>query len=112
MSDRSDELRRQRALLTEHLAWLDREIAAEGGIPRTAPLADAAPPPIAGPAFRPAPPVEARDADAILAEYSKPVASIASQTKRGCVLYFLAALALLAALVTGIYLFARARHGH
>lgn len=29
MSDRIAELRRQRAVLEEHLAWLDREIAAE-----------------------------------------------------------------------------------
>ena len=29
MSDRLAELRRQRALLADHLAWLDREIAAE-----------------------------------------------------------------------------------
>jgi hypothetical protein len=31
MSDRLPELRRQRALVAEHLAWLDREIAAAGG---------------------------------------------------------------------------------
>ncbi len=36
MSDRLAELRRQRALVEEHLAWLDREIAREGNDPSAA----------------------------------------------------------------------------
>lgn len=37
MSDRLPELLRQRALVQEHLAWLDREIAAASGAPLTPP---------------------------------------------------------------------------
>lgn len=37
MSDRHAELRRQRALVAEHLAWLDHEISAASGAVPTAP---------------------------------------------------------------------------
>lgn len=48
MASRLDELQRQRALLEEHLAWLDREIAAEKS--GTTPVAASLPPaPGAGP---------------------------------------------------------------
>jgi hypothetical protein len=51
VSDRLTELKRQRALMAEHLQWLDREIAAVAGHPGN-PVAPPlpAPPPVASPA--------------------------------------------------------------
>ena len=104
MSDRLEELRRQRALQREHLDWMDREIAA---------LEAANPPP--RPATLP-PRLDAsprdRDAEAILQEYVQPDQSIRTQTKMGCFLYFGLALALLALLVLATYFYSKARHGH
>ena len=130
MSDRLNELRRQRELVEEHLAWLDREIAAASGL-KTAPTATPSPaapapatpvaappalptpvlatPAVAKPAAPPAnasmpdaPPVEAV-AESILADYRVKPDSMKSDVKKGCVLYFFAALAFVAAVVVGLY---------
>jgi hypothetical protein len=113
VSERSDELRRQRELLRENLAWLEREIAREEGI-----AAQEAPPPQAPPRLS-QPPSSAsasdrdRDAEAILAEYRTSAPAVESQTKRGCILYFAVALVLFLG-VAGVLIFfyARARQGH
>ena len=105
MSDRLDELRRQRELQREHLDWLDREIAAlEGTALHEA--GSGLPPPLAGA------PAGSADAEAILEEYRRAPASIARRTKTGCLLYFAAAMGLLAMALVLIYLFERARRGH
>lgn len=111
MSDRADDLRRQRDLLREHLDWIERELANELGASRPEP--EAAPRAVAPPSlpFRPAP-VDDRDAEAILAEYRTPPTSIAAKTKLGCVTYFIVGMALLAAAVTAFYLYVRAVRGH
>ena len=106
MSDRSEELRRQRDLLREHLAWFDREIAAEEGLG-----ADFAPPP-SPPALHAAEPPDDRDAEAILAEYRRPQESIATHTKLGCVLYFVVALALAVLAVVAFYFYSRVNRAH
>jgi hypothetical protein len=108
VSDRSDQLRRQRDLLREHLAWLEREIAAESEAPRAAPTAWQ-PPSFTPPA--PAP-VDDRDAEAILAEYRTQPASITRSTKVGCILYFVVALVLMIGAVLAFYAFARSARGH
>jgi hypothetical protein len=106
VSDRLEAFRRQRALLKEHVAWLDREIAAiEGGTPP--PQAPAEPPPVA--AFNPA--AEA-DAEAILAEYRQPSMSIQKRAKLGCLIYFAAALLLMVVAVTVLYVMVKRAHGH
>ena len=102
MSDRSDELRRQRDLLREHLAWIEREIAAEAQRSGPAPLAE--PLPQISPS-----PVEDTDAEAILSEYRRAGSSISTQTKRGCILYFALALAVFLVAILGFYLFTRAK---
>jgi hypothetical protein len=99
VSDRLSELQRQRDLLREHLGWLEREIAAEAGQPRPAPLPSEAMAP--APAYHP--PLDPHEADAILAQYSKPPTSIATQTKAGCILYFVVGIALLAIAGTAFY---------
>jgi hypothetical protein len=109
VSDRLSELQRQRGLLREHLAWLEREIAAEAGGPRPAaplPLETLASAPVSRPGLDP------HEADAILAQYSKPPTSIATQTKAGCILYFVVGIALLAVAGTGFYFLMTRMRGH
>ena len=108
MSDRSDELRRQRDLLREHLAWLEREIAAQDGM---APAPQ--PPRLVPPHFNVTASDADRDAEAILAEFRRSAPAIATQTKRGCILYFLIAVGLLVAAVLafGYYHYAGVRRG-
>ena len=106
MSDRSDQLRRQRDLLREHLAWLEREIAEESAGAKEEPSAWQAP------SFNPPAPVDDRDAEAILAEYRTQPASITRNTKLGCILYFVVALVLLVGAVLAFYAFARSARGH
>ena len=115
MSDRSDELRRQRDLLREHLAWIEREIAAESQRSETAPILEA--PKEEAPVFErpldvPPPPVDDREAEEILSEYRAQGASLAKQTRRGCLLYFVLAMGLLIAALFAFYLVTRARHAH
>ncbi len=102
MSDRLQELLRQKALLQEHSAWLDREIAAEMG--RTPPAPSPAPEPAS--AARTAAPSTA-EADAILDQYRGSAQSIHQQVKRGCLLYLAVAFALVAASVIAIHLLSR-----
>lgn len=110
MPDRLAELRRQRALIAEHLAWLDREIAAAGSASAASPE-----PPIASGLEAASAPVPAElDPAAILAAATtaKPVAPVAAghateddiaakhlptkrqpadiqqDVRRGCLLYF------------------------
>jgi hypothetical protein len=131
MSDRLQELLRQRALVQQHLAWLDGEIAkAQGGPAATPPAAPRQLPP----APRPAPPPQgyvasqaaalarhaatapapstsrsdenphvAAAADAILSEYRVEPDSLKTDVRKGCFLYFFGALAFVALVVTGLY---------
>jgi uncharacterized membrane protein len=128
MSDRLDALLRQRALLREHVAWLDSEIAAAQAAEERAP-ADSSPTPFASAAAptprvespaarppaapavapRPAPPppaaptLVAAQADEILETYRTPANSLQSDVRKGCFLYFFAALALVGLGVTALY---------
>ena len=130
MSDRLQDLLRQRALIHEQLAWLDREIAA------AADAADATAAPAVAPAPRPVstPPqpsylasqaaaiaahqaAAARDtstarrenpavaaaADAILEKYRVQPDSLKTDVRKGCFLYFFGALAVVAVIVVGLY---------
>jgi hypothetical protein len=105
VSDRLDELRRQRELARQQLAWLESEIAAAEGAARPLAQSDARTPVPEGPA-------EARSPEAILEEFRRAPAAVARQTKLGCVLYFAAAMALLILAVFAVYLYARATRGH
>jgi hypothetical protein len=111
VSDRADDLRRQRDLLREHLAWIERELAAEEASARTEEPRSPAPPPFQPPPLETRAPVDDRDAEAILAEYRTPAVSIATKTKLGCVAYFAVAVFLIAGLVLAFYLYTRAARG-
>lgn len=96
MQDRLAELRRQRALVAEHLVWLDREIAAAEGKPTPAPLPALPPPPaptaaeILARAAEPTPalaPVASDQPEASLLPEHQP-ADIKNDVRRGCLLYF------------------------
>lgn len=107
MSDRLAELQRQRALVQEHLAWLDREIAATGkGLERPAPAATpltatAQPATPAAVATKPEP-SEAK-IDELLAQYRSAPGAVRQDVRKGCLLYFALALVVLAASVAILY---------
>ena len=100
MAERLDHLRRQRALLLEHLAWLEAEIARESPSPT---LPKPAPAPVAA-AAEPAIETSAGDIPA----YDVNPASVHRDVKRGCWIYFSAALLLLGLGIVALY-FAVAR---
>ncbi len=108
MSERLKDLQRQRALAQEQLAWLEREIARESGDqPPTAvstPSAAARPLAAADRARAEA------DAEAVLAQYKNDPQTLQSSVKRGCYLYFLAALALFGLGIFALYFFTVRRH--
>ncbi len=96
--DRLQELRRQRALVQQHLAWLDREIAASAGA-----FAPPSPPP---PPALPAEPVRSaaeHEADILLESYREESRSAPAAARRGCLIFFFLALALLGLGVLALY---------
>jgi hypothetical protein len=103
MPDRLAELRRQRALVQEHLAWLDREIAAAA--PPAPPAAPMPPAPASGaaPAAPPPPAAGAADVDEIVAHYRSAPGAVREDVRKGCLLYFALALAVFAAGVAILY---------
>lgn len=134
MPDRLAELRRQRALVQEHLAWLDRELAAlertspprsaespaavdpfvvdvntqpaaTGATPR--PLSPAAtlssPAPFGRASPAPAAAAQAPMVDALLEEYRVEPGALKRDVRKGCLLYFAGAMALLILVVAVLY---------
>lgn len=120
--DRLAELRRQRALVAQHLAWIDAELTAAGA---------GQPPPLAAPdlpattdptprATTPAPStVEEGDpaitlantrADEIIEKYRATEALDPVAAKRGCLVFFAAGCALLGAVILTIYYFRYVRN--
>jgi len=115
VSDRRTELQRQRSLILERLARLDRELAAlEAKTP--APIPVAALPPAeredaASPSIPAAPRATSTDAsaaeiaaDEIIERYRKENPPQPNDVKRGCIIYFAAALGLLVLVVFAWYL--------
>jgi len=130
MSDRLQDLLRQRALIQEQLAWLDREIAAaaDAALATTAPAVAPAPRPVSAPlqpgylasqaaaiaaqqaaatrdtrAARSETPAVSAAADAILEKYRVQPDSLKTDVRQGCFLYFFGALAVVAVIVVGLY---------
>ena len=127
MSDRLQDLLRQRALIQEQLAWLDREIAAASAADATttpAPAPQPARAPLPQPGYlasqaaaiaahqaaarapatdRGENPAVAAAADAILEKYRVPPDSLKTDVRQGCFLYFFGALAAVAVIVVGLY---------
>lgn len=96
VSDRLAELRRQRALVQQHLDWLDREIALnQSALPRENP-------PEPGPAAHARAPVSSVATDA----YTPDPAATQQEVKRGCLLWLIAGLLLLGTIFAAIYFLA------
>lgn len=130
MSDRLAELVRQRALVQEHLAWLNREIAAAAEAAKTVPAAsesttsgspaiEAAPLPGSPPAaFHPAVATSssasktaaAEDPDAIIARFQVAPGTVKQDVRKGCLLYFVGAFVLLGIVVAVLYVALRRGH--
>lgn len=107
MPERLDELRRQRALVQEQLAWLDREIAA------LAPSAES--PPSSAPVaptetVREIPATASAGIEPDFREYEPDPAATRQAAQRGCLLYAAAAFVLLALLTFGILFFVYRDH--
>lgn len=113
MSDRLRELLRQRALLQEHLAWLEREISHTQAVPPVAPVksAERAEPAPAqpGPAVASTPPAadapaKAKpDPEAILEKYRVEPKSLQQDVRKGCMVYFALGFLVFALSVVGLY---------
>lgn len=114
MSDRLDEFRRQRALVQQHLEWLDAEIAAEAN--RDRPAASPVSAPRAAPANNTRSPIESialresPELEALLAAQKSAPANSAADVKRGCFVAFALLFVLLGLAVYGFYLYSRSRH--
>lgn len=108
VSDRLDELRRQRALVQQHLAWLDAEIArtttAQATELTTTNSRDDAT------ALRAPSTPRTPEIDVLLAAQSDAPANSAAAVKRGCFIAFGLLFLLLALAVTGLYFYSRSRH--
>jgi hypothetical protein len=98
MSDRLRELRRQRALVQEQLAWLDQEIAKASSEEKSFP--SSVPPVVSVPVQTQA----MASADAIIDEYRVAPEVVKSDVRKGCLLYFALGLGLIVAGVIGLYL--------
>ncbi len=113
MSDRLQDLQRQRALVQEQLAWLDREIAAIQKTkisvlpPEPAAIVIPATAPKSAPISFGDVAAAERAAEEILAQYQQESQSLQKTVKRGCFLYFIAALGLLVLGVFALYLVKR-----
>ena len=104
MSDRLEELRRQRELQKEHLEWLDRQIAELEGI---MPSDEDATPPVLEDAPSPAP----SSSEDIMGQFRQAPESIQKRTRTGCLIYFILAMAVVVAGFALFYLRERARRG-
>lgn len=125
MSDRLNELLRQRALLQEHVAWIEKEIAAlkvtapqeesrtaatQLAAPAVAAQGSAAAPnsPIAEIKVIPsAPVISPADAEALIQRYGYDPKSTTADVKRGCWVAFGVAFVLLAVVVTAAWFLLR-----
>ena len=121
MSDRLNDLRRERAVIQAHLAWLDREIAAQSGPDAPAPAQTPATPaipsapvtastPVPPPASAAATDTPSPEIDAALASYRQDPVALQSDIRKGCFLYFGFACLLLLLAVGGFYLYSRNLH--
>jgi hypothetical protein len=126
--DRLAELRRQRALVAQHLAWIDAELTAAGAgqapspvvAPDAAPAAQSPAPPSAPTTEAPSANAETQldpsvalantRADEIIEKYRATEALDPQAAKRGCLTLFGAAFALAGIVVLAIYYFRYAKN--
>jgi hypothetical protein len=129
MTDRIAELARQRQLVQQHLAWLDRQLAdaaqqsvgqpiessaTRDNVPAATPIvpdlranaATTALPPSTSGAV---PPRDAAEADEIMDQFRVTPAAVKSDVRKGCFIYFVAAFLLLGLGITAVYFIFRPR---
>jgi hypothetical protein len=113
--DRLSELRRQRALVQQHLEWLDAEIAAAATKTRTiTPTAavsngpSTTRSPIESIALHETP--SSAELEALLAAQRSAPAASAANVKRGCFTAFALLFVVLGLAVYGFYLYSRSQH--
>jgi hypothetical protein len=104
---RLEDLRKQRGLVAEHLAWLDSEISLERALhppSPSAPLLEAKPPtlPPAPVSLQAAAPAEI-EAERILANYAQEEAADPDKARKGCLMVFGLILLLGTILVLTVY---------
>jgi hypothetical protein len=112
VSDRADELRRQRDLLREHLAWIEKELAAEEGSARPQPGVAYAPPGATPPPLEDTTGPDDSELEAMLEEFRPAPVSISSNAKLGCIAYFALAMVLLIGCLAAFYFHVKASRGH
>ncbi|HET7535858.1 MAG TPA: hypothetical protein VFJ90_05345, partial [Candidatus Didemnitutus sp.] len=123
MSDRLNELQRQRALIQEHLAWLDRQIAAEAGRQPTAPSISSSPTVPVAPAASAAPSGDTlvgtisrlsaspfTEAEKIMAQYRAEPNSTKNDVRKGCIIYFALASLVVILTVVAVYFWSKSKH--
>ena len=106
MTDRLQKLLRQRALIQEHLAWLDREIAENQEVPplptsiaRPSQIIAAPPPSTINPSD---------EAEKILGQFQKNTGDLQTDTRRGCLFIFSIAMGLFVlSVIVAYYFYAR-----
>jgi hypothetical protein len=127
MTDRLAELRRQRLLICEHLAWLDREIGQiEGATAQSAGQAQShtdpavpsspamnrsgeSPSPtraevaLHAPGMAAEPSASVSNAEVLLEEFRAPPGAVKRDVRQGCLLYFAAAFVLLGIGIVVLY---------
>ena len=116
MTERLQKLLRQRTLIQEHLAWLDREIAEAEGVPSLPPAINRSTPVAAntGSAARtvtapPATITKTDDADEILGKFQQEARATPADARRGCLIVFFVVLGVII-LAVGIAYYFYARH--
>jgi hypothetical protein len=117
MTDRLQELLRQRASIQAHLDWLDREIATAREVSHVPVDSAAAQVPVAAiasslplPSTSASQPVlvgQNAQADEIIAQYRLDKDSLRTDVRKGCLLYFFGALAFLGLCIVAFYLLNR-----
>ncbi len=109
MPDRLEELLRQRALIQEHLAWLEQEITAAKQGSNAPPLpAQAKPLPQSIPTASPSTSQTTTEAEIILGQFQREASLVQTDTRRGCLIFFFIAMALLTlGLAIGYYFYCR-----
>jgi len=117
MSDRLNDLRRERTVIQAHLEWLDREIAVQSNAgantsapaPTSAALAaNASLGTISQPLSAAAP--SSSEIDVALDSYRQDPVALQSDVRKGCFLYLAIAFLLLFLAVGALYLYSRSLH--
>jgi hypothetical protein len=104
MSERLRHLQRQRALLGEHLTWIDSEIARETSTALNCP--QPADKPASAPLIAPAPQAElvSDSAETLIEKYADEERQNPNAIRRGCLIVFTLSLALIAAGVATVWI--------